>query len=199
MQLMRKEVDDYYRSFYLLDILTALIVLAVVLDLSSLFFSHYADVMEIRGAVNGIVGASSYLLVGAVCFFGFWDVNWQFAVWEEFASYDSCFRSSQVDALLRASAAKEMDGARYMRVVRFVAAGLFFALSVFNGLRWCRRGRSAKQRRGEQYREDARRKSAIMGKSRLEHQADPDDSAVKPLDGSSCSRDAAAVDAKKSK
>jgi len=159
----------------------------VILDLSSLLFSHYADIMEIRGVVNGVVSVSNYLLVAAVCFFGFWDINWQFGVWEKYLSYESCFRLSQIDSMLRTSAANEMDGARYMRVVRFITAGLFFCLTVFNVIRWCRRGRSEKQLRADRYKEELKRKSVIMNKSsRHEPQIDADESAVKSLNGSIC-------------
>lgn len=156
--------------------------------------------MEVRGIVDKVVGVSNYLLVGAVCFFGFWDINWQFVVWEKYLSYDSCFRMSQIDELIRSSSANEIDGARYMRVVRFITAGLFFALTAFNVIRWCRRNKAEKKLRAERYKEDLKRKSVIMNKTnRQEQPADPDDSAVKSLNGRRHSQDTIAIEMKKIK
>lgn len=131
MQNLKNEIDGYYRSFYKLDILTALIVLVVVADLSTLFCSFYFKILGAHELITKIVLTCNFILVGLIGFFGFWDTDWEFRAWETYLDYGHCFDYPEIDRLLHDYISKEIDGARYMRIVRFVTLGLFITLAAF--------------------------------------------------------------------
>ena len=134
------ETQGYYDSFLSLDIITGLLSLVLVADVSSLVFSSIADFMEVRGLLTTIVITGNYLLVFFCCLFGFWDTSWQFTIWERYLMHtDGCFWRKDIDSRIRDLASKEVDGARYMRVVRFVSLGLFMLLTVFFARRMYRK------------------------------------------------------------
>lgn len=131
LQQLKGEIDGYYNSFYKLDILTALMVLVVVADLSTLFCSYYFKVLEAHEVITKIVITLNFVLVGLIGFFGFWDTDWQFRAWETYLDYGKCFEYPEIDRLLHNYISKEIDGGRYMRIVRFVTLGLFVILAAF--------------------------------------------------------------------
>lgn len=100
-------------------------------DLCTLFFSYYFKILGAHEILTKIVISFNYVLVGLIGFFGFWDIDWQFRAWETYLEYGKCFEYPEVDRLLHAYIGKEIDGARYMRIVRFITLGLFALLSAF--------------------------------------------------------------------
>jgi hypothetical protein len=131
LQSLKSEIDGYYRSFYKLDILTALIVLAVVADLSSLFFSYYLKELGAHEILTKVIITMNFILVGLIGFFGFWDIDWQFQAWEAYIEYGKCFEYPEIDRVLHKHISNEIDGARYMRIVRFITLRLFILLAAF--------------------------------------------------------------------
>lgn len=123
------EIDDYYSSFLTLDVLTGLLVLLVVTDLTTLAFSFFTKFMGWHDCLTKAILSLNYVLLGLVAFLGFWSLNWDFPHWQQYMRMDTCFSYSLMDAWLRDKVAVELAGEKYVAVVRWVALALFIGIT----------------------------------------------------------------------
>ena len=80
-----------------LDLITGLLIIVLIADVSVIIFSEASDLMQIRGLVTTIVLTSNYITVGFCCIFGFRNTNWQFKIWENYLKHaDGCFQRRDI-------------------------------------------------------------------------------------------------------
>ena len=140
---LKAEIDDYYQSFLTLDVLTGLMSVLVVVDLSTLIFSFFTKFMGWHVVLNKVVISLNYVLIGLIGFFGFWRLEWDFSHWKRYIDYGACFSYTQMDSWLQNNMGREMSGSKYIGIVRWVTIGLFLILTGFYLYGMTRKDRAA--------------------------------------------------------
>ena len=128
------EIDDYFNSFYLLDISTAILGMVVLFDIISVLLYNILDELRIKSWIEMVVLTLNFGLVIAFTIVGYWDDSWQFKTWTKYSESDkSCFKAQKFEQKLKTLMQTEIKGAQYMAIVRIISIFLLIALGAIYG------------------------------------------------------------------
>ena len=115
----------------MLDIMTGMMVVLIVFDVSSILFSVYVDEMGVKRIVNDTIIFFNYMIVSIICFYSYYNTSFHFMYWNRYIShYDGCFYNGILDRLLINASKQEIAGARYMNIVRIILTVVYIVLSI---------------------------------------------------------------------
>lgn len=128
------EIDDYFYSFYLLDISTAILGMVVLFDVLSLILYNVLDELRIKSWIEMVVLTLNFGLVIAFTIVGYWDSSWQFKTWSKYTeSEKSCFKADKFENMVKGLMETELKGVQYMGIVRIISIFLLIALAATYG------------------------------------------------------------------